>query len=131
MSLGRLGESVACFNESLRRNPLAPNSCLLALGLIEYLETNYGQSAIALSRMSPSYIQKYCSLAAACGQLGHEDAARAAVHEFRCLAEERPSLLSVAETKDWHTYWRLAFPYVNQKGFEHMLEGIGKAGLPV
>ena len=43
MSLNRMPESIACFGESLRRNPLAPNSCLMALGLIEYLESNYGQ----------------------------------------------------------------------------------------
>ena len=131
MSLGRIRESIAYFNESLRRNPLAPNSCLLALGLIEYLETNYGQSIIALSRMSPSYIQKFCSLAAAYGQLEYEDAARAAGREFQCLAEERPSIPSSAETKDWRAYWRLAFPYVNKESFEHVLEGIGKARLPV
>ena len=131
MSLGRIRESIAYFNESLRRNPLAPNSCLLALGLIEYLETNYGQSIIALSRMSPSYIQKFCSLAAAYGQLEYEDAARAAGREFQCLAEERPSIPASAETKDWRAYWRLAFPYVNKESFEHVLEGIGKARLPV
>ena len=63
MCLGRAEESAATFDESLRRNPLAPNSCLLGLGLIEYLEKNYGQSAIALSRMTPSYVQRVSSLA--------------------------------------------------------------------
>jgi TolB-like protein/DNA-binding CsgD family transcriptional regulator len=57
MSLGRIAESVACFDESLRRNPLAPNSCLMALGLIEHLGANYGQSAVALSRMTAPYVQ--------------------------------------------------------------------------
>jgi len=131
MSLGRNRDSLACFNQSLRRNPLAPNSCLLALGLIEYLEANYGQSAVALSRMTAAIIQRASSLAAACAQLGHEDAARTAVLEFRHLSEDIPVCPTRSEAMDWPAFWRLAYPYLQEDAFERLLEGIGKAELPV
>jgi tetratricopeptide (TPR) repeat protein len=131
MSLGRIEDSVACFNQSLRRNPLAPNSCLMALGIIEYLETNYGQSAVALSRMTATYIQKASTLAAACAQLGHGEAARSAALEFRHLSKEIPSCPTGSETSDWQAFWRLAYPYLKEDAFERVLEGIGKAELPV
>ena len=80
-SLGRIEESVVSFTESPRRNPLAPTSCLLAVGLIEDSETNYGQAAGALSRMTGHQVQKTTSLAAACARVGHESPARRAAEE--------------------------------------------------
>ena len=131
MCLGRVEESVAYLSESLRRNPLAPNSCLLALGLIEYHEANYGQSAIAFSKLSAEQIRRVSGLAAAYSQLGYEDAAQAAVQEFRSLAEMRPGCPSGDDSGDWQTFWRTIFPFMKREAFEHLLEGISKAGLPV
>ena len=131
MSLGRTGESIACFDESLRRNPLAPNSCLLALGLIEYVATNYGQSANALSRMTMPYVQKASTLAAAFAQLGDGSAARTAAREFRRLSKNVPSCPTGSATSDWQAFWRRAYPYLKEDAFERMLDGIGKAELPV
>ena len=131
MSLGRNEDSLACFDQSLRRNPLAPNSCLMALGLIEYLETNYGQSAVALSRMTASYVQKASTRAAACAQLGYGDAARSAAQEFRQVCKEIPSCPTGSDTGDWQAFWRLVYPHLKEDAFERVLEGIGKAELPV
>lgn len=131
MSLGRFEDSVACFDESLRRNPLAPNSCLMGIGLIEYLEANYGQSAAALSRMTARYIQKASTIAAACAQVGHGAAARAAALEFRKMSREIPNCPTGSERTAWQAFWRLAYPYLKGDAFELMLEGLGKAKLPV
>lgn len=131
MSLGRVEESVACFTESLRRNPLAPNSCLLAVGLIEYLETNYGQAANALSRMTGYQLQRASTLAAACAQVGYEDAAHKAAEEFKRLSEEIPIRPTGADGSDWRNFWRRAYPYLRDDAFEHVLEGLRKAALPV
>lgn len=104
---------------------------LLALGLIEYLEANYGQSAVALSRMTANYIQKASSLAAACAQLGREDAARTAALEFRHLSKKIPVCPTRSKAIDWPSFWRLAYPYLQEDAFEQILDGIGKADLPV
>lgn len=130
MSLNRMPESIACFGESLRRNPLAPNSCLMALGLIEYLESNYGQCAHATTRLSPSYVQRFSSLAAAYGQLGLDGEARLSALQLRAFVETLPTHPAGPGNSDWRDFWRLAYPYVNTAGFDHLLEGLAKSGLP-
>ena len=131
MCLDRFEESAAAFNESLRRNPLAPNSCLLALGNIEYQEENFGQSAITLSRMTPSYVQRLSSLAAAYAQLGYKEAARSASQEFWNLVEMRPGCPSAGDSESWRRFWRMLYPWGNEDRFDKLLEGFGKAGLPI
>ena len=131
MSLDNFEQSVDCFSESLRRNPLAPNSCLLALGNIEYQEENFGQSAITLARMTPSYIARLSSLAATYSQLGYDDAARDAAREFWALVETRPGCPLPEDSGSWRNHWRLLYPWCSEESFEKLLDGIARAGMPV
>ena len=130
MSLEDFEHSVDCFNESLRRNPLAPNSCLLALGLMEYLRNSYTQSAIAFSRMLPSYLQKTSSMAASFGQLGNESEAVSAAEKFHQIAVGRSNFPARPEG-DWAQFWGKVYPHLGRTGFAHLMDGLGKAGLPV
>jgi len=130
MSLDDFDAGIDCFGESLRRNPLAPNSCLLALGLMEYVRDNYAQSAIAFSRMLPSYLQKRSSMAAAFGQLGYAADAKSAAREFRRYAADRPAWPG-ADGEGWPAFWSRVYPHLGRNGFAHVIEGLGKAGLPV
>jgi tetratricopeptide (TPR) repeat protein len=131
MSLGRNEDSLACFNQSLRRNPLAPNSCLMALGLIEYLEEHYGQSSNILARITASPIQKASTLAAASAQAGNDAAAQEAVSDFARLSREVPFRPSGSNSGDWRYFWELAYPYLKGDSFDHLLDGIAKAKLPM
>ncbi len=131
LSLGRVDESLACFDDSLRRNPLAPNSCLLALGLLDYLTTNYDQSTATLSRMTAAYVQKASTLAAAFAQLGSGDEARAATQEFKQISDEIPLLPNGKDRSNWRSFWRQAYPYIKDDAFECVIDGLDKAGLPV
>ena len=130
MNLNRVDESAATFNESLRRNPLAPNSCLLALGLIEYQEKNYAQSAATIARMTPSYIQRLSTLAAGYAQLGYDEEARSVGQEFWNQIETRPGRPAKGNVKGWRQFWRQEYPWGDEEAFENLLEGFGKAGLP-
>jgi adenylate cyclase len=130
MALDNLEQSVDCFSQSLRRNPLAPTSCLLALGLMEYISSNYAQSAIAFSRMQPNYLQKQSSLAASFGQLGYASDAHSAADEFHSYTSDRPAYPPNCDN-DWTGFWSKAYPHLGHKGFEHLIEGLSKAGLPV
>jgi len=129
MSLGRTDESLACFTASLRRNPLAPNSCLLAIGLIEYLEENYGQSATALARMTTYQVQRASTLAASCAQVGYQKTAKRAAQEFRRLSGEIPIRPNGTDGAHWRAFWARAYPYLRGESFDHLLDGIRKAGL--
>ena len=67
-----------------------------------------------------------------CGaQLGETDLARDAAREFHRLSAQVPLCPSDAANGDWRTFWRLAYPYLKEPAFEQVLEGIGKADLPV
>ncbi len=131
MALGDSETSVAYFNESLRRNPLAPNSCLFALGLIEYLRERYGQAAYAFPRLSSNTLQKDCSLAAAYGQLGYSEVAQISGKEFQGTAKQRPGYADSVKNKNWRQFWKRVYAYIPQRELEHILEGISKSGLPV
>jgi hypothetical protein len=63
--------------------------------------------------------------------LGYGDAARGAAREFRELSREVPCCPKSSKTGDWRAFWRLAYPYLKEDDFERVLEGIGKAELPV
>jgi adenylate cyclase len=130
MSLDDFEPGIENFSESLRRNPLAPNSCLLALGLMEYIDSNYSQSAIAFSRMSPSYLQKSSSMAAVLGQLGYESDARSAADEFHRHASSRPAY-PTNEATDWPLFWRRVYPFLGNRNFAQLVEGLDKAGFPI
>ena len=131
MCLDRFEESSRAFSDSLRTNPLAPNSCLLALGNIEYQEGNFGQSAITLARMTPSYIARLSSLAATYSQLGYDDAARDAAREFWALVETRHGCPLPEDSGSWRNHWRLLYPWGSEESFEKLLDGIARAGMPV
>ena len=130
MALGDTDNSLTSFDQSLRRNPLAPSSCMRALGVIEYLGSNYSQSAEDLSRITVSSIQKASTLAAAYGQLEMEDDARSAVREFWAMSKEIPSCPANSVSEDWHQFWQRAYPYLQWDALEHVLEGIAKVELP-
>lgn len=131
LSLGCLKQSVALFSQSLRRNPLAPNSCLLAVGLIEYLAANYGQAAHALSIMTGYRLQRASTIAAACAQMGYEKAAVRAARQFDSLSRNIPIRPAAADVGDWRIFWHRAYPYLTGDAFEHVAEGLRKASLPV
>ena len=130
MALDDFSHSVDCFTESLRRNPLAPNSCLLALGLMEYLSGHFDQSAVAFFRMSPTYLQKQSSMAAAFGQLGQDDDADQAARVFREEARQRPGYPGSSD-ENWHRFWSRLYPHLGEEGFARFVEGLSKAGFQV
>lgn len=127
---GRHEESTACFMESLRRNPLAPNSCLYGLGISDYLAHRYDEAVAMLTRLSSDLLRKFSCLAAAEAQLGHIAEAEAAVREFHALLE--PELVATLgdDVAKWRENWSNLFSILNPDDFEHMLEGLRKAGLP-
>ena len=96
---------------------------------MEYLRNNYTQSAIAFSRMLPSYLQKTCSMAASFGQLGYEGDASSAASKFHESASGRSSY-PTDDSGDWNRFWERIYPHLGRTGFEHLIDGLNKAGLP-
>jgi TolB-like protein/Flp pilus assembly protein TadD len=127
---GRHDESMLCFSESLRRNPLAPNSCYCGLGMSDYMAGKYEEATAILARLSSDLPRKFSLLAASHGQLGNEDKANEAVREYRNLMNpELVSLLGDNPAK-WREHWANLFSILIPDDFERLIEGLRKAGLP-
>jgi len=127
---GRHGESMLCFSESLRRNPLAPNSCYCGLGMSDYMASNYKEATAVLARLSSDLPRKFSLLAASHAQLGNKDKASEAVKEYRKLMDtELVSLLRDDPTK-WREHWANLYSILIPEDFEHLLQGLRKAGMP-
>jgi TolB-like protein len=127
---GRHEESRTCLTDSMRHNPLAPNSCLCALGMSDYLARRYQEATVMLTRLSSDRPRKCSCLAASFAQLGRDTEARAAAEEFRNLMD--PKLVSLLGNDDqkWRDHWANMFSIFAPEDLEHLLEGLRKAGLP-
>jgi tetratricopeptide (TPR) repeat protein len=131
MSLGRVQESLSFFGQSLRRDPLAPSSCLLALGLIEYLNGDYGQSSHAMSKLTTYQLQRSATIAAASAQMGFDTTSKNSAQYFKQIAENIPNVPSDSTGSQWKSFWSRVYPYLAGDSLEHILEGLKKAHLPV
>ena len=127
---GRYDESESCFAQSMRRNPLAPNGCLCGLGISDYLAGRYEEATIMLTRMSSDPVRKFSCLAASHAQLGHDTRAHEAAQEFRDLMEPDQVSRLEEDPEKWRENWSYMYSILIPEDFEHLLEGLRKAGLP-
>jgi TolB-like protein/Tfp pilus assembly protein PilF len=127
---GRHEESRSCLSDSMRHNPLAPNSCLCALGMSDYLAGRYEEATVILTKLASDPPRKYGCLAASYAQLGRNDEAHRAAAEFRDLME--PDLASELDDDNskWRDYWARVFSIFTPADLEHLFEGLRKAGFP-
>ncbi len=127
---GDLAESIACMNEALRANPFAPDDCLSALGIAEYTARNYEAAIEHFGKLTGSPLLKHACLAACYAQLGRDREARAAIAEALELARTQMATQSAAEAESLRTYLAAMFHFRDPTSFEHLLDGLCKAGLP-
>ncbi len=64
-------------------------------------------------------------------QLVDDEAARAALTDFEAAAREEFPTFPGDTPGGWARYWWCNEPYHNDDDFEHLLEGLRKAGLDV
>ena len=115
---GRREEARTSNQNCLRLNPLDPNrtSRFLEFAISHYFEHNYEQAAKICReaiRQYPHHRPSYRFLLASLGQLGRQ--------------AECEALLAIAPTGYDH-FARHRLPWFGLKDFEHMLEGLRKAG---
>jgi adenylate cyclase len=106
----------------LRLNPREPRSCvrLTVVAISYYFEHDYAGAAEASRRAIarfPDNPLPYRWLAAALGQTGPLEEAREALHHAMSIGP-----------KSFDLYVRSRSPWHRQKDYEHMLDGLRKAG---
>jgi adenylate cyclase len=127
---GDLGEGMACLTDAMRRNPYSPNNCLMVIGLNEYMARHYDAALVAFSSLTPTNHIKLGGIAACFGQLDRTSEAKATAAEFLKLVEAEFREWPSDEKEPWRVYWRYVFNFANQAEFDHLMEGLRKAGLP-
>jgi tetratricopeptide (TPR) repeat protein len=127
---GDPAESVVCLNEAIRVNPFAPVDCLIAIGIAEYTARHYEAAIEPFSKITGWAVLKHASLAACYAQLGRDGEARAALAEALERARTELTTQPETETESMRTYLADIFRFQNPSSFEHLLDGLRKAGLP-
>jgi hypothetical protein len=69
-------------------------------------------------------------LAASYAQAGRLQEASEMLEEFLRVAESELAIFPGRQLKDWEPYWHSALEYQDQKDFDHLFDGLRKAGLP-
>jgi adenylate cyclase len=117
--VGRQDEAIELIGRVQRLNPAAPRWYTWYLGIAFYLARRYDEAVTALRRGRPLGSMAYRWLAAAYGQLGREQDAKAAAEEYLKLT---PDFAIGRHLETLH------FRYPEDR--EHYAEGLRKAGLP-
>lgn len=125
MCSGDLQEGVRCTEEALRRNPLLPDNCLWTIQVTEYLVGQYDKAIDAFGRMLSEEPESMAYIAACHAQLGDLDNAAHSTAEYLEKAVVGQGVKDVRSQEYWAEY----FDFRNPAHFEHLLDGLRKAGL--
>jgi len=117
--VGRPDEAIDLIERAQRLNPAAPRWYTWYLGIALYLARRYDGAVTALRRGRPLNSMAYRWLAAAYGQLGREQDAKAAAEEYLKLTPD----FSLARHLEM-----LHFQHAEDR--DHYAEGLRKARLP-
>ena len=107
----------------LRREPLFPDRTREILFDTYYMARRYDDAISLFRSWRKPPVHMYCELAAACGQLGRMEEARAAIAEFERMKPPDYDFTQVARAH--------ARMCARQEDADRWLEGYRKAGLPV
>jgi adenylate cyclase len=127
---GEPAAAIACLNEATRLNPFAPDNCLLAIGMAEYTARNYESAIEAFGKATGWGLVRPAWLAACYAQLGREKEASVAAEEALRSVETELTIQPGKDSELWRAYWARLACFKNPTDFEHLLEGLRKAGLP-
>jgi adenylate cyclase len=123
-------DSIACLTEAMRLNPLAPDNCLFAIGIAEYVAGRYEEALGAFGKTRGWGLLRPAWIAACYAQLGRDVQARAAAAEVRAIAPSDPSVPNEDDVGRWRTYWSRLLQFEDPNDWSKFLDGLRKAGLP-
>jgi TolB-like protein/Flp pilus assembly protein TadD len=88
------------------------------------------EEAIAVLRQIPEPINEIRGwLAASYAQADRLVEAKASLDQFLRVAKHDMAVYPGDRLKDWEPYWHVVLPYRDQRDFDHLFEGLRKAGM--
>lgn len=128
---GHVAEGQSCSLESLKLNPLVPESCLLAIALGAYLQGDFADAAGSFARVAGTYNEALAYQAASLWNLGQPDAAHDAMQRFMMLKRQKMARYPGDDVKQWRSYFLRLIPIADPASLEKLFDGFRNAGLPV
>jgi tetratricopeptide (TPR) repeat protein len=117
--IGEPDQGIEQFDQAMRLNPLEPSWFRWLRGIAYFTSGRYKDAIVDLRSIKSPINEVRGWLAASYAQAGRLDEARAMLEEFLHIA------LSA-----WEAYWHGATEYKNESHFEHLYDGLRRAGLP-
>ena len=99
-------------------------------GTILFQLLRYDEANAALAQIDSRIVSARGWLAASLAQAGRMNEARATLQEYLTAAKKDLAVFPKSAA-EWETLWRREGQYQHEEDFEHLLEGLRKAGLDI
>ncbi|MCI0429830.1 MAG: adenylate/guanylate cyclase domain-containing protein [Rhodospirillales bacterium] len=129
-AIGQADAGIAQIDLAKRHNPF-DLYWIPWLSVIAFFTARRYREAIAvLSQISEPINEIRGWLAASYAHAGQLAEAKASLDEFLRVAKRDMVVYPGDRLKDWEGYWHAAMEYRDQRDFDHLFDGLRKAGLP-
>lgn len=126
--MGETSEGVACLNEAIRINPFGAVDCFVGKGLAEYTACHYEAAIKTFGKVSGLALLREACLAACFAQLGRKSEANTAFMAAVALVRSHLVAQVGEEVSELDAYLDAICHFRNPDNFEHLMDGLRKAG---
>ena len=128
-AIGEPEQGIEQFNQAMRLNPFEPKWFRWSRGIAYFTAGRYEDAIADLSSINSPINEARGWLAASYAHAGRLDEARAMLEEFLQIAEQEMAVFPGRKLSAWEAYWHGAIEYRNEEQFQHLYDGLRKAGL--
>ncbi len=129
-AIGEPEQGIEQFNQAMRLNPFEPRWFRWSRGIAYFTAGRYEDAITDLRSINSPINEARGWLAASYAHAGQLDEARAMLEKFLQIAEQEMAVFPGRKLSAWEAYWHGAIEYKNEAHFEHLYDGLRKAGLP-
>lgn len=128
-SIGEADAAVEKFDEAIKHNPFEPKWFRWSRGIACFTAGRYDEAIADLRVVAPLFNEARGWLAASYGHAGQTSAAEAALEEFLTTGAREMATFPGRNLADWSDYWHAAIEYRDETLFQHLYDGLRKAGM--
>ena len=128
---GQAEQGISCAETALRLSPLTTEDCRVAQCFAAYGTQRYDDALAALCSITEPTNDVNAFTAMCHAQLGQDAKAKAAMSDFLAAVPKATADHPGDSQNGWRSYWATRYPFKHDEDFEHFLEGLSKAGLPI
>ena len=128
-SIGDADAAVEQFDEAIKHNPFEPKWFRWSRGIACFTAGRYDEAIADLRVVAPLFNEARGWLAASYGHAGQAGAAEAALEEFLATGAREMAKFPGRNLADWSDYWHAAIEYRDETLFQHLYNGLRKAGM--